>query len=101
MKKKTILNWRNTLIESKNIKWKHKFTNVEDGKLDLDLHLPLTELFEKQAFTSFLAGMIIVLKFDIDMAGSNRKIEITDLHKLFTDAGYPEFADSKFKEATK
>ena len=101
MKKQTISNWKDTLIKSKNIKWKQKLTNVEDGKLDFDLHLPLTELFEKQAFTSFLYGMIFVFKFDMGILKENRSIEVADLHKLFTDAGYPEFADSKFKEATK
>jgi hypothetical protein len=98
MKKKPTTNWRDTLLKSKDIKWKQKLTNVEDGKLDFDLHLPLTELFEKQAFYSFLAGMVLVFKFNMDILKENRSIEVADLHKLFTDAGYSQFANEKFKQ---
>lgn len=88
------MKWEETLIESKNIKWKHHIENTKDGKLDFDLHLPLTGLFRGQAKHSFTQGMFTMLQFHIKHQEDDKAIEVEDLVALFNECGLPEIANS-------
>ena len=87
------MNWEETLIKSKNIKWKHLIKNTGDGKLDFVLHLPLTELFRAQAKYSFGCGMWTMMQFEIKHQEDKKSIEVSDVVALFNECGLPEIAD--------
>jgi len=82
------MHWKETLIKSSDIKWKHHLKSTDDGRLDFDLHLPLTELFKKQAQVAMLQGMMNMLMFYVDAQKDGNQIGHEDLAKLFTDCGF-------------
>jgi hypothetical protein len=84
--------WESTLIKSKDFKWKSVYKNKEDGKLDFDLHLPLTALFKRQAKQSFAQGMIVMMGYFISKQNENKSIDANDLDLLFNQVGLPEIA---------
>lgn len=86
------MNWEETLIKSKDIKWKQHVKNTSDGKMDFDLHLPLTELFRAQARESFAKGMFTVLQFHAKHQKDKKIIGVEDLVALFNECGLPEIA---------
>jgi len=88
------MHWEESLIKSKNIEWEYKFNNTNDGKLDFDLHLPLTELFRWQAKKAFEDGMRTMLQFHIKHQESGKAIGIDDLTELFEECGLPEVAEA-------
>ena len=92
MKGENIMHWEETLIKSKSIKWKQRIKNTNDGKLDFDFHLPLTELFRSQARESFTHGMFTMLQFHAKHQGNEKAIELEDLVALFNECGLPEIA---------
>ena len=94
------MNWRDTLLKSSDIKWKQKVKSTDDGKLDFDLHLPLTELFERQALLSYLQGAYDVLMFQTNFRSNNpgKTIEVEDIAKHFIECGLPQVA-VKLREA--
>jgi hypothetical protein len=92
MPDKVYTTWESTLIKSENIKWKHKLTVKMDGKLDFDLHLPLTELFRQQAKKSFAAGMMIMMNYHIVRQVEGESITVDDLVELLNNVGLPEHA---------
>jgi hypothetical protein len=56
--------YKNYLIKSKNVKWKPvEIKNVEDGKMDFILTIPLTEMFDNQAKAAFMGGVLALFKF--------------------------------------
>lgn len=86
-------NWKDTVIKSESIKWKRVTPKtITDGKLDIDLHLPLTALFEAQAKNSFAYGMMTMMQFHTQSQRDNKLIEVGDIIKLFNDCGLPEIA---------
>lgn len=87
------MNWEEILIKSKDIKWKHHLKNTSDGKLDFDLHLPLTDLFRGQTKIAFSQGMLTMLQFHIKHQEDKKAIEVEDLVALFRECGLPEIAD--------
>jgi len=88
------MNWEDTLIKSTNIKWNRpRIKSTNDGKLDFDLHIPLTELFRGQAKTSFAHGMMTMMQFHVSHQEDNKeKIELKDVVDLFNECGLPEIA---------
>ena len=94
------IGWERTLIKSMEIKWKHKMRIIADGELDLDLHIPLTDLFKAQAKIAYVHGVFDMLKFQAKQQGENKTIEVQDLYDFFINAGYPEIA-ARFKEEGK
>jgi len=88
-----IRTWESTLIKSKDVKWKHILKNTDDGKLDFDLHLPLTELFRFQAKHSFKMGLITMIQFQIEQQIKNKPASNEDLIELFNKVGLPELAN--------
>lgn len=86
--------WKDTVLKSNQIKWKRPpIKNIEDGKLDILITIPLTSLFEIQAKTAFADGMLAMLKFHIE----NETIKAEDLIKFFTDCGLSEIGERLFK----
>jgi len=81
--------WKETLLKSENIKWtRPRIKNIKDGKLDFNLTIPFTGLFESQARQSFAEGMIEMLKFHIHH-DNNKPIEFDEIVQLFEDCGLP------------
>ncbi len=95
------MNWEETLIKSKDIKWRYHVKNTDDGKLDFDLHLPLTGLFKMQTRMAFANGMITMLRFHVKHQADKKAVEIEDLVALFNECGLPEIADKMMNEAMK
>lgn len=92
-----IKHWRDALAESKEIKWKRPpIKNIEDGKLDIIITVPLTELFEAQAKRAFGYGMLAMLDFHVRRSNDEKPIEVEELVKVFTDFGLPELATKLF-----
>lgn len=91
MEKATKLkHWRDALATSKEIKWQRPhIKNVEDGKLDMKITIPLTELFEAQTKRAFGYGMLAMLDFHVHR---EKPIKVEDIVKLFNDFGLPEIA---------
>jgi hypothetical protein len=85
--------WESTLLKSKNITWKHVLKNTDDGKLDFDLHLPLTELFKSQAKHSFEVGMMMMLNYQIFKQLKGEQIQLEDLVELLNKVGLPEVSN--------
>ncbi len=50
------MNWKETILKREEI---GEFHNgwTEDGKLDIDIHIPLTEILRCQARNSFMLGI--------------------------------------------
>ena len=92
--------WEDTLIKSSDIKWKRlRVTSTDDGKMDLDLHLPLTNLFRGQAKRSFEAGIAAAFQFHMKIYEESRPIEIEDLASFFNECGLPELAKQVIERA--
>ena len=95
------MHWKDAMIKSSEFHWKKPLVeNVEDGKLDVIVNIPLTSLYEKQAKRAFTHGMLTMLQFNVKKAEENSPIDISDLVKLFTDCGLPEIAKKIKMEAS-
>lgn len=95
---KKIKHWRDALATSKEIKWKRPpIKNIEDGKLDIIITVPLTELFESQTKRAFAYGMLAMLDFHVHRSEHDNPIEVKELVKLFNDFGLPEIATQLFR----
>lgn len=92
MENKVYTTWESTLIKSENIKWKHKLTVKKDGKLDFNLHLPLTELFRHQAKKSFAEGLTVMMNYFITKQIERESITVQALVELLINVGLPEYA---------
>jgi len=91
--------WKETVIKSEQMKWKRPpIKNIDDGKLDVIITIPLTELFEAQAKGSFAEGMLSMMQFHMKSQTDEKYIGMTDIVKLFKDAGLPEIA-AKFEDS--
>ena len=56
--------YSDTLLQNKDIKWRvPKWKISEDGKVDIDIHIPLTAILQKQAYRSFNYGVGALLDF--------------------------------------
>ena len=87
------MHWKDTVIKSSQIKWRNiKPKSIDDGKLDFDLHIPFTNLFERQAKISFAQGMMTMMQFHTQSQTDKKLIEISDVVKLFNECGLPEIA---------
>ncbi len=87
------MHWKETVIKQRQIKWKPlKVANVEDGKLDIILTIPLTNLIEGATKSAFTHGMLTMLQFHIQKGREKKIIEVPDLVKLFIESGLPEVA---------
>lgn len=99
MKEAKIKHWRDALATSKEIKWKRPpIKHIEDGKLDIIITVPLTELFEAQTKRAFGYGMIAMLDFHVRKQKDDKLIEVQDIIDLFNRFGLPEIADRMFKQ---
>jgi len=88
------MHWKETLIRSEQIKWKRlPVKHIADGKMDIQVNIPLTDLCEAQAKEAFTGGMLTMLQFHVQRQVEERAIEIADLIKLFNDCGLPEAAN--------
>jgi len=95
-----IEHWKDALATSKEIKWKRPpIKNIEDGKLDIIITVPLTELFEAQTKRAFGYGMIAMLDFHVQKHKGDKPIEVQDIIDLFTKFGLSEIADRMFKQS--
>ena len=89
-----IKHWRDALADSKEIKWKRPpIKNIDDGKLDIIITVPLTELFEAQTKRAFGYGMIVMLDWYIQRQKVRKPIEIQEITDMFTSFGVPEIAN--------
>ena len=90
-KARKIEHWRDALATSREIKWKHPpIKNIEDGKLDIIITVPLTELFEAQTKRAFGYGMLAMMDFHIQKQIGKKRIEVQDIIDLFNNFGLPE-----------
>ena len=61
---KMMKKYSDTLLQNKDIKWRvPKWKISEDGKVDIDIHIPLTAILRKQAYWSFNWGVAALLEF--------------------------------------
>lgn len=86
------MNWQDSIIKSSEIKWRHKLKSKDDGKLDFDLHLPLTGLFHRQAKRAFSYGVSATFAFYAKLQDEKRKIETEDIVAFLNECGLPELA---------
>lgn len=94
-----IKHWKDALATSKEIKWKRPpIKNIEDGKLDIIITVPLTELFEAQTKRAFGYGMLAMLDFNVHRSEDKKPIEIDELINLFNGFGLPEIAQQLFRK---
>jgi len=57
-RKRGVGTYRDSLLRNKDLRWKvPKWTVKEDGKLDLNIHIPLSDILDRQARQSFLYGV--------------------------------------------
>jgi len=95
-----IQHWKDALATSKEIKWKRPpIKNIEDGKLDIIVTVPLTELFEAQTKRAFAYGMLAMLDFHVQKQKGYKPIEVQDIIELFNKFGLPELANQMFKQS--
>ena len=93
--------WKETLIKSSDIQWKRpRMKSTDDDRLDFDLHLPFTGLFNAQAKRAFAAGMMAMLQFHVKQQEDKHSIEVGDLIALFNECGLPEVAKQFVKDET-
>lgn len=98
-KAQKIKHWRDALATSKEIKWKRPpIKNIEDGKLDIIITVPLTELFESQTKRAFGYGMLAMLDYHVHRAENKKPIEVDELINLFNSFGLPEIARQLFQK---
>ena len=70
------MNWRDTLIKNKDIQWKHpKIKYIEDGKVDMILTIPFTNILEQQAKLSFLKAINDYHHFVVDLLTSGDTLD--------------------------
>ena len=86
------MHWRSALIKSSDIKWKQNIQTRDDGKFDIDVHLPLTELFERQTKQAFMYGIFAMIDFHATHQKNTKLIDKTDLVEFFNGCGLPEIA---------
>jgi len=87
-----VMHWKDTLIKSEELNWERPLVkHIADGKMDIQVNIPLTDLFEAQAKWAFAGGMITMLKFYVQKQEGT--IGNADLIKLFEDCGLPEAAN--------
>jgi hypothetical protein len=87
------MHWKDTVLKSSQIKWTNcKPKSIDDGKLDFDLHIPLTSIFEGQARISFAQGLTTMFEFMNDLIQTKKQINLQDFVKFYEDCGYPDFA---------
>jgi len=85
--------WKETVIKSKELLSKRpRWKIVEDGKSDILVTIPITDLLECQARRAFAAGMVTMMKFHLRGQNDKKTIEVADVVKLFNDCGLPEVA---------
>ena len=79
------MNYKDTLLDLKNFKWRPpKFKEAKDGKIDLTLKLPLTNLLLAQAYKSFLLGIqayhswITTTQFDDKMTPEEMHLKLEE-----------------------
>lgn len=88
------MHWKDTVLKSKEIKWvRPRIKNIEDGKLDVNLNIPLTQLIEGQAKLSFTHGVVQALNFTADYQRNKRTIKTQDLLGFLNGCGLPELVD--------
>ena len=88
-----IKHWRDALADSGEIKWKRPpIKNIDDGKLDIIITVPLTELFEAQTKRAFGYGMLAMLAFHVQKQKGRKRIGVQDIVDLFNNFGLPEIA---------
>ncbi len=83
------MNYLDTVLQNKDIKWKHpKMKIIEDGKVEFILTIPFTDILKEQAYRSFAAGMVALLKFfeenkdaDIDEIAERLEIQMAEWKK--------------------
>ena len=87
------MNWKETVLKSSEIKWRRpKMKSVDDGKLDFIIHLPLTNLFRRQAKRAFSHGVAATLAFIAKHQESGRPIETSDIVAFLNECDLPELA---------
>jgi hypothetical protein len=87
------MNWENTVIKSSDIEWKScKPKSTNDGKLDVDIHIPLTAIIEGQARKSFAMGLQVMYDFMYDFIKHSKQIDLQDFANFYDACGYPYFA---------
>ncbi len=84
------MNWKDTVIKSNDIKWvRPRVKSTDDGKLDFDIHLPFTGLFEGQAKQSFAQGVLETFKF----FGEHKSISVDDIYAFLKECGLSGIAE--------
>lgn len=74
------MDYKDTIIKVEDMNWGGlKTRKRKDGRNDLIIHIPFTEILEKQAQVSFLFGVQSVLAF------SKENGDKPDFDKLMTD----------------
>jgi hypothetical protein len=93
------MNYKDTILKQSQIKWKQPKMKVkDDGNVDLNIHVPLTELLDKQALNSFTKGVLHMMTLYADC--QTNKVEITSelIVSKFTEWGLPDKLIKLFKD---
>ena len=87
------MHWKDTIIKSSDIKWKScKPISTDDGKLDINMHIPLTGIVEYQAKKSFMDGLNAMYEFVYELRHTKKTICLQDIATFYEQCGYPEIA---------
>lgn len=84
------MDYKDTILKQSSIKWKPKLTMSDDGKVDIDIHIPLTDLLDKQARVSFGQGILVAFGFFADKQVEEKVITSEIIKAKFTEWGLPK-----------
>ena len=93
------MNYKDTILKQKEFNWTNPKINIsKDGKVDFDIHIPLTDILDKQAQRSFTFGVIELMKFAAKLQQKEQLITPSLLRSKFIEWGLPPYIIDKFPQ---
>ena len=83
-----MVNYKDTILAQKQIKWKRPPAKViDDGRVDIIITIPLTEILDLQAKTSYFAGANEIFKFIIEKLLNHEEFDEDEIKNKLRDMG--------------
>jgi hypothetical protein len=93
------MNYKDTVLKQGQFSWKpSKWKESKDGKIDLRINIPLTNLFDVQAKQSFMRGVAEALSFMGNCQKDETMITSELLKSKFKEWGIPELGEIMDKQ---
>jgi hypothetical protein len=96
------MHYKETLLKQKEIKFRMPKLKInDDGKVDIAIHIPLTNILEGQALKSFTYGVFAIIELHANCVAENMILTTGMIRAKFIEWGLPLHLANKFPEDKK